>query len=69
VSARGTRHEASVAHASGTVANPMTDDALDRKFRANAEPVIGRANTQKVADIVWRLDALDDVRDVTALLA
>jgi 2-methylcitrate dehydratase PrpD len=68
VRARGTRHEASVAHASGTVANPMSDDALDRKFRANAEPVIGRANTEKVSDIVWRLDGLDDVRDVTALL-
>jgi hypothetical protein len=58
-----------VAHASGTVDNPMSDDAMERKFRANAEPVIGRANAQKVRDVVWGLEKLADVRELTALLA
>ncbi|HEV7392492.1 MAG TPA: MmgE/PrpD family protein, partial [Burkholderiales bacterium] len=65
----GTRYEASVAHASGTVNNPMSDESMERKFRANAEPVIGETNTTKVVERVWGLHALSDVRELTALLA
>jgi 2-methylcitrate dehydratase PrpD len=69
VIAGGTRYEASVAHASGTVDNPMGDEAMERKFRANAEPIIGETNTTKVVERVWGLHALSDVRELTALLA
>ena len=69
VIAGGTRHEAHVSHASGTVENPLSDEAVERKFRANAEPVIGAARMGKVSTLVWRLDALSDVRELTALLA
>lgn len=69
VIAEGRRHEARVAHASGTVDNPMSDDAIERKFRANAEPVIGAANAAEVMERVWRLEKLTDVRELTALLA
>ena len=68
VIAGGRRHEARVAHASGTVDNPLSDEAIERKFRANAEPVIGAARTSRVSDLVWRLEALSDVRELTALL-
>jgi 2-methylcitrate dehydratase PrpD len=69
VIARGARHEAAVAHATGTVDNPMSDDALVRKFRANAEPIIGEANAREVERKVWSLEELGDVRELTALLA
>ena len=69
VIAGGKRHEARVAHASGTVDNPMSDAAMERKFRANAEPVIGAANAGIVAELVWRLEKLPDVRELTRLLA
>lgn len=69
VIAGGKRHEARVAHAGGTVDNPMSDEAMERKFRANAEPVIGATGASRVSELVWRLDAISDVRELTALLA
>jgi cell division protein FtsI/penicillin-binding protein 2 len=47
----------------------MSDEAMERKFRANAEPIIGKTNTAKVVERVWRLHALSDVRELTALLS
>ncbi len=69
VTANGKRFEAGVAHASGTVDNPMSDAALERKFRANAGPAIGAAKTNQVAALLWRLETVADVRTLTALLA
>lgn len=66
--AGGARHEASVAHATGTVANPMSDEALTRKFRANAEPVIGEAKAREVEQRVRAFEELKDVRELSALL-
>ncbi|MDZ4756501.1 MAG: MmgE/PrpD family protein [Phycisphaerae bacterium] len=68
VIAQGRRFEASVAHATGTVDNPMSDDAIQRKFLANAEPIIGAGSAAQVAELVWRLEALSDVRALTRLL-
>lgn len=65
----GEHHEARVAHAGGTVDNPMSDEAMERKFRANAELVIGASQASRVSELVWRLDALADVRELTALVA
>jgi 2-methylcitrate dehydratase PrpD len=67
--AGGKRHEAAVAHATGTVDNPMSDEAMARKFRANAQPVLGEARAREVERVVWGLDTLSDVRELTALLA
>ena len=69
VTIRGTVHEAKVDHASGTIDNPMSDAAIDAKFRANAEPAIGRENTKRLAENVWKLDTLADVRELLRLAA
>ena len=69
VVAGGHRHEAHVAHASGTAANPMSDAAIEAKFVANATPVIGADNAKRAAALVWTLDALPDLRTLIALLA
>jgi 2-methylcitrate dehydratase PrpD len=62
----GQRHEAIVEHASGTTRNPMTDAALEEKFHANADPVIGAERARSVAERIWRLDRLDDVGMIPA---
>jgi 2-methylcitrate dehydratase PrpD len=64
VSTSGARHEVHIDHASGTKDNPMSDAAMEAKFRLNAEPVLGADTTNKLADMMWKLDALTDVRDI-----
>ncbi|WP_237213662.1 MmgE/PrpD family protein [Falsiroseomonas oryziterrae] len=65
----GRRFEAPVAHASGTVDNPMSDRAIEDKFLGNAAPVLGDARARQVAERSWSLDAMPDVRDLVALCA
>ena len=65
----GARHRTFIEHATGTVANPMSEMALDAKFMANAEPVIGRDRAQRVRDLVRGLDRLADVRELIGLCA
>jgi hypothetical protein len=42
----------------------MSDDALEYKFMTNAETVIGEKNARQAADLIWRLDELEDVRQI-----
>jgi 2-methylcitrate dehydratase PrpD len=67
--AGGNRYEAAVEHASGTPDNPMSDAAIEAKFIANAQPVIGTERTHRIAELVWKLDKLEDVRELTVLCA
>ncbi|WP_139315294.1 MmgE/PrpD family protein [Mongoliimonas terrestris] len=53
--------EQAVTHATGTVDNPMSDGALEEKFLANARPVVGDG-ADRLADAVWGLDRMEDVR-------
>jgi hypothetical protein len=65
----GTRHEVEIAHASGTTDNPMSDAALEAKFLANAEPVLGAARARRVVETTAALDTLDDARHLIGLCA
>jgi 2-methylcitrate dehydratase PrpD len=69
VTQSGARYEHQVDHATGTVDNPMSDNAIENKFLANASPVIGPDKALQVRDAVWRLDQLNDIRDLLALCA
>ena len=66
--AGGVLHEVHVPHASGTALNPMSNAAINAKFLANAEPVIGHTRAQRVCEMVWALEQLADMRDLIALL-
>ena len=44
----------------GEVKNPMTDADLEAKFRANCEPIVGRARCDQIIADVWRFDELGD---------
>ena len=69
VVAGGVRHEAHVAHASGTADNPMSDAAIEAKFLANATPAIGPERAQRAGERVWSLEKIPDVGELIALLA
>ncbi len=65
----GERREVHIAHASGTVDNPMSDAALQVKFLANATPALGEARARRVCELVWSLDTLADVRQLIEVCA
>jgi hypothetical protein len=67
VTTDGRRFEAPVAHASGTVANPMSDAALERKFLGNAGEALGAERAKRLAGAIWALDEVGDTRDLIAL--
>src|SRR6202045_1885558 len=62
ITAGGRRHEAHIAHASGTADNPMSDAAIEAKFMANAAPVIGRDRAERARDFVQSLETQPDMR-------
>jgi 2-methylcitrate dehydratase PrpD len=62
------REVAHVPHASGTAANPMSDDALEAKFLANAVPVIGDARARQVCAFVNGLEQVSDMRALIDVL-
>ena len=69
LSKAGATHEVQVAHATGTVANPMSDQALEAKFLGNAVPVIGADRARQVVDILWKLDGLGDIGELLRVCA
>jgi len=65
----GAVFEATIEHATGTIANPMSDIDLEIKFMGNATKAIGQAQARKVIDMVWALDQVKDVGQLVALCA
>jgi 2-methylcitrate dehydratase PrpD len=58
-----------VEHASGTADNPMSDEALEAKFMANAAPVIGSEATARLLEAIDHLEQLEDVTELTRITA
>src|SRR5262245_61341173 len=69
VAKNGERITAAIAHASGTIENPMSNEAIEAKFLANATPVIGAERASKIAALVWKLETLADARELVVLCA
>ena len=65
----GTSVEAHVAHATGTPANPMTDEALETKFRTLAGEVLGGDQAERLLSAVWALGEAPSVAGVASLSA
>jgi 2-methylcitrate dehydratase PrpD len=61
--------EARVEHATGTTHNPMTDEALERKFMTNTLEVLSEARALELRDKVWALEDVEDMRSITGLCA
>ena len=64
----GRTYTKTVEHATGAPANPMTDAQLEDKFRGLAEDVLPRRRCNRILDLLWNLDKVDDIREVVALL-
>jgi 2-methylcitrate dehydratase PrpD len=69
VTVDGVKHEVHIPHASGTVDNPMSDAAIEAKFMANAEPVVGADRAREIVAFVRDLDAATDMSRLAALMA
>jgi 2-methylcitrate dehydratase len=64
----GTSHTAQVDHAKGSPKNPMSDDEIISKFRANASDILDKETQDKVIDLTWRFDELDGITAYLELL-
>lgn len=64
--ADGSRAECRVEHAIGSIARPMTDADLERKFMALALPHLGEARARHLLDLAWRVETLDSAAAVAA---
>jgi 2-methylcitrate dehydratase len=64
----GESHTAQVDHAKGSLQNPMSDDEIISKFRSNAAAVLDKKTQDKVIDLTWRFDELDEITSYMDLL-
>ncbi|MGZ5039018.1 MAG: MmgE/PrpD family protein [Usitatibacter sp.] len=65
----GRVHKGHADFGKGSPANPMTDEELSEKFRQCASwGGLGRDAVKKVLDLVWRIEELRDVNELTKLL-
>lgn len=64
----GETHTAQVDHAKGSPQNPMSDDEIMAKFRANAEGVVKPARQDEIIAATWEFDQVVDLRDYMNLL-
>lgn len=56
-----------VAHATGAPENPMTDAQLDAKFQTLAGDGLSKARVNKLLEMLWALDQVQDISQVMAL--
>ena len=61
----GERLVKEILHAKGHPRNPMTDSEVEAKFRRLAEPVMGSRRVGRALDRLWKLDEIEDLREVT----
>ena len=67
--ADGTKVRGAADFGKGSPANPMTDAELADKFRQCAEwGGVDARRAQQIIDLVWRIDELPDVGELTRLL-
>ncbi len=64
----GEKRTAQARYFKGHAKRPLSDEEVERKFRALAEPLLGRRGADAVLATVWKLEQLADVRDLLKLL-
>ena len=65
---KGQNFTAQVDNAKGSPLNPMSDEEIVSKFRANAGAVISVKQQDKVIDLTWRFDELEKISSYMELL-
>ena len=64
----GKSYTAQVDNAKGSPLNPMSDEEIISKFRANAGAVLSKEQQDKVIDLTWRFDELENISEYMGLL-
>ena len=62
----GRREHVFVEHAIGSLENPLSDRQLEEKFKALAEPVIGKERVGRLIASCWKLGDAPDIAQLTA---
>jgi 2-methylcitrate dehydratase PrpD len=60
----GTEHEVSIEHATGSIHNPMTDEALIRKFKKVVAPIIPNSYADALINRLYRLEEQKSVKEL-----
>lgn len=63
----GDKHTAQVDYAKGSPQNPMSDEEIVAKFRANAEGVVSEARQDEIIQATWDFDAVMDLGEYMEL--
>ena len=61
----GASFDMNIEHAKGTIQNPMSDKDLESKFIQNARTCISNDKTKRILDLVWNLEKLTDINQLT----
>lgn len=64
----GESFTAQVDNAKGSPLNPMSDDEVVSKFRANTGAMLSKEQQDKVIDLTWRFDELENISEYMGLL-
>ncbi len=64
----GETYTTQVDHAKGSPQNPMSDEEIVSKFRANTGNVLNKEQQDQVIDLTWRFDELEDIEKYLRLL-
>jgi 2-methylcitrate dehydratase PrpD len=48
----------------GNVHRPLSDKQLEDKLRDQSVPLLGEAQVEKLIDLCWKIDQLDDVSEL-----
>ena len=64
----GKRETAEARYFKGHARRPLSDDEVERKFRALAEPLLGRRGADAVLAKAWKLEKLSDIGELLGLL-
>jgi len=64
----GQSFTAQVDNAKGSPLNPMSDEEIISKFRANAGSILSKEQQDKVIDLTWRFDELEEIVSYMELL-
>lgn len=63
----GSTHTATVDHAKGSPQNPMSDEEIVAKFRANSEDVISEARQDQIIAETWNFENVENLGDYICL--
>ncbi|MEA2008835.1 MAG: MmgE/PrpD family protein, partial [Chloroflexota bacterium] len=64
----GATHTAQVDHAKGSPQNPLSDDEIVAKFRANAAKVFTKDRQDAIIEATWNFEEVEDIGEYMGLL-